>query len=302
MSEWLLTPPDSGLPKIAFEDAVAAAEAALPTNLPSRPSELLFALDIDGTLAGQKGVSQRTRDVIAKAEAAGANIVIATGRGIDSTTPIVKDVKLQGGWSVCSNGALTVRWDLGAAGSGHDIISSYEFDPRPVADRLLACLPELLLGVDQGVFGMCVSQPFPDGELWRQTLAPSLDALLANHVTKLVGRAPWLERAEFAEVIDGLGLDWVEYAVGWTSWVDVGPFGVTKASGLKELIERLEIPSEGIIAIGDGMNDVAMLSWAAHGVAMGGAPEALVAVSDAVTAPVECDGAAAVVEAVLRQY
>ena len=47
---------------------------------------------------------------------------------------------------------------------------------------------------------------------------------------------------------------------------------------------------------------MAMLQWAAHGVAMGSAGENVKQSADAVTAPVEQDGAAAVIQAVLSRY
>lgn len=301
IEERLLTPPDSGLPPISFQDAVAQAASDLPTTLPERPSELFFALDIDGTLMGQRGVSDHTRSAIARAEAAGAKVVIATGRGIDGAVPAVAEIGLSAGWSVCSNGALTVRWDRAAVG-GHDIVESRAFDPRPVAERILQGLPEALLGVDLGSAGMRVSRLFPPGEIPRQVEAAGLDELLGAPVNKLVGRAPGMSREDFVLFIDSLDLNDVEHAVGWTSWVDIGPFGVTKATGLQGLADRLGVPASGTVAIGDGLNDLAMLRWAAHGVAMGGSDPAVIAAADAVTAPVEFDGAAAVIEAVLREY
>ncbi len=301
MTEILLTPPSAGLPPVAFEDAVVAASEGLPEALPERPSELLFALDIDGTLMGQQGVSDRTRSTIARAEAIGATVVIATGRGIDGAAPALAEVGLHNGWSICSNGALTVRWDQALPGS-HDIVEQHDFDSRPVAQKIVTGLPEALRAVDHGAHGMRVSRLFPPGEMSRQIEVPLLDELLSRRVTKLVGRAPWMSREDFLHAVESLNLEDVEYAVGWTSWVDIGPYGVTKASGLQDLADRLDIGPSGTIAVGDGLNDVAMIQWASHGVAMGGADPALVEVADAVTAPIESDGAAAVIEAVLRRY
>ncbi len=47
-----------------------------------------------------------------------------------------------------------------------------------------------------------------------------------------------------------------------------------------------------MLAIGDGRNDIEMLRWAGRGVAMGQAPAEVKAAADAVTLPVEEDGAA----------
>ncbi len=298
---WLLTPPAADVPKISFSEAVALAAADLPDNLPSRPEDLLFALDIDGTLIGSHGVSQQMKDTLAAAKEAGAHIAIATGRGIYSTRAAIDELDVGEGWGICSNGSLTVQWDS-AHPHGHVITGFTDFDPRPTAERFIETFPGILLGVDAGVDGMLVSQMFPVGELMLQKVADSLEQVLGSRATRLVARAPWLEREDFAAQIEEMGLQDVEYAVGWTSWADIGPGGVTKASGLQRLIEELGKPASGTIALGDGMNDLAMLQWAAHGVAMGGSDPLVQQAADAVTTSVEQDGAAAVIQAVLNRY
>ncbi len=59
-------------------------------------------------------------------------------------------------------------------------------------------------------------------------------------------------------------------------------------------------PLKERVAIGDGTNDIAMIQWAAFGVAMGGATDEVRIHSDFVAAAVENDGAAAVMQAILR--
>lgn len=303
INDALLSPPDSGLPEVPFHEAVREVEATLPTSLPEKPSDLLFALDIDGTLKGRKGISARTKEAFARAQRSGASVVIATGRGADSTRPVVEELGSWGAWTVCSNGAVTLKWGANPGrNSEHHVVGRHEFDPRPAALKLLQALPETLLGVDHETHGMHVSGLFPKGELLRQTRAEDLSELLSRPVTKLVGRAPWLTRDEFAQIVEKIPFTGVEYAVGWSSWIDFGPPGVTKATGLQAIVEHLGISSNATVAVGDGANDMDMLSWAAHGVAMGGAPRKVRNAADAVTAPVEHDGAAAVIEAVLRQY
>lgn len=64
------------------------------------------------------------------------------------------------------------------------------------------------------------------------------------------------------------------------SYIEVRPAGSNKASGLSVVAERLGIPQESILAIGDNDNDVEMLRWAGVGVSVQGASEAAVAASD----------------------
>jgi hydroxymethylpyrimidine pyrophosphatase-like HAD family hydrolase len=60
--------------------------------------------------------------------------------------------------------------------------------------------------------------------------------------------------------------------------------------------DPLGITAADIIAFGDMPNDVPMLRWAGHGVAMGNAHPDAVAAADEVTAPNTDDGLARVLE------
>lgn len=55
--------------------------------------------------------------------------------------------------------------------------------------------------------------------------------------------------------------------------IDLVRTGVNKATGLKDLCERLNADPAGILAFGDGENDMEMLRYAGWGVAMANAPD-----------------------------
>jgi hydroxymethylpyrimidine pyrophosphatase-like HAD family hydrolase len=78
--------------------------------------------------------------------------------------------------------------------------------------------------------------------------------------------------------------------------VEISPVGISKAIGLQEIARPLEIAAQDTVAFGDMPNDVPMLVWAGHGVAMGNAhPEAVEAANE-VTASNDDDGLARVLE------
>jgi hypothetical protein len=82
-------------------------------------------------------------------------------------------------------------------------------------------------------------------------------------------------------------------------FVDIAPPGIDKAFGVARLCERLGIDRSEVAALGDHINDVALLRWAGRSVAMGDAhPEVLAAAAE-VTATCEVDGAAVWLEALL---
>lgn len=81
--------------------------------------------------------------------------------------------------------------------------------------------------------------------------------------------------------------------------VEVAARGVTKASALAGLAAELGIDREEVVAFGDMLNDLSMLEWAGHGVAMGNAHDLVKASAGEITASCEEDGVAVVLERVL---
>ena len=89
--------------------------ATTPGAAPRIP--LLVALDLDGTTIDHSGgLSPAVREAVTAVVAAGHHLVISTGRSIVATLPIVRLLGLERGYAVCSNGAVTLALDRGAAG------------------------------------------------------------------------------------------------------------------------------------------------------------------------------------------
>lgn len=74
------------------------------------------------------------------------------------------------------------------------------------------------------------------------------------------------------------------------TFYEVVPNGISKASGMRFLCERLGISHEQTVAFGDSANDVSMLQCAHTSVAMGGGNPILFDLVDYVTSPVMEDG------------
>lgn len=74
---------------------------------------------------------------------------------------------------------------------------------------------------------------------------------------------------------------------------------VSKGNALAALCERLGIPRETVIAMGDSEPDRSMIEWAGVGVAMGWAPERVRQAADLVTSPDEPQPVAAALEQLL---
>jgi hydroxymethylpyrimidine pyrophosphatase-like HAD family hydrolase len=116
--------------------------------------------------------------------------------------------------------------------------------------------------------------------------------LVSAPVSRVIIRDPNATADDFVALAAELGLHGTDYVVGWTAWLDLAPVGVSKASGLAHVAERLGVDPADVLAIGDGRNDIEMLHWAGRGVAMGQAIQVVQDAADDVTAPVTEDGAA----------
>lgn len=266
----------------------------------ARSGAALVGLDIDGTVLGHDGgLSPRVRDAVEAVVAAGDHVVLSTGRSIPAVLPVARWLGLDSGWAVCSNGAVTIRI-APALADGFEVVDVRSFDPAPAVQALLAEDPDVLVAVEDLGRGFKVNAPFPAGELVAPTEVVSLAELIAEPVSRVTLRAPGRPSEHFADLVERVGLHGVTYAVGWTAWLDLTPDGISKASALEDVRQRLGVAAGATLAAGDGQNDHEMLRWAGLGVAMGNADAGTIAVADAVTGHVDADGLVPVLRSLVR--
>ena len=247
----------------------------------------LAALDVDGTLLNFDGsMSAAVLDAVGRIRDAGIHVVIATGRSMHATLPVCDRLGLTNGFSVSSNGAVVV--DVGARVP----IDVATFDATESVRFFTDHVPDALLAVEELGIGYRVTGEFPPGELDGQITVVIHDELLDGPVTRLVARLPNGDRQEFFDLAHAAGLRGVDYAIGYTAWLDFMPAGVSKASGLATVCEKLSVRQADVLAVGDGHNDLEMLAWAGRGVAMGQAPDDVKAIADDVCGTVDEDGLA----------
>jgi hypothetical protein len=78
--------------------------------------------------------------------------------------------------------------------------------------------------------------------------------------------------------------------------IELSAPGVTKGTGLARLAGELSVAPADVLAVGDMPNDLPMLRWAGHGVAMANAHPAVLEAADEITASNSEDGLALVLE------
>ena len=79
---------------------------------------------------------------------------------------------------------------------------------------------------------------------------------------------------------------------------EIVPKGYSKASGIEFMLNKLGIPFENTFAFGDGENDLPMLTYAKHSIAMGNSPQSIKDIVTYVTEDVDHHG----IEQALRYY
>ena len=82
--------------------------------------------------------------------------------------------------------------------------------------------------------------------------------------------------------------------------VEVTGHGVDKSTGLSHLCDRWGISAREVVAFGDNHNDVGMLLWAGHGVAMGNAADSAIEVADEVIGDHRDDAVAVYIESIVE--
>jgi hydroxymethylpyrimidine pyrophosphatase-like HAD family hydrolase len=264
----------------------------------SEPVELA-ALDIDGTIVDHDNrLTERVRTAVDRLAAAGVHVVIATGRSLHGTLPILDRLGLQQGWAVCSNGAVVLRLDP-ALDAGYELAHVETFDPTAALELLRLHLPTALYAVEDPGVGYRQTAPFPPGELSGEREIVPFAQLLGRPATRVIVRSPDHTSDDFSALMEKIGLHGVNYAVGWTAWLDLAPEGVSKASALERVRHQLDVPADRTLAVGDGRNDLEMFAWAGRSVAMGQSVPEVLEAADEITAAVEDDGLALVLEQVL---
>lgn len=267
------------------------------TGLSTTPGPHLVALDIDGTTVHHDGtLAPRVARAVTDTVAAGHRVVFATGRSVLGALPVIREFGLTRGHAVCSNGAVTIALDPDSP-DGYRVLRTETFDPGPVLHRLRDAWPGAQIAVEVLGRGFDVCSDFPPGELEGEVrVVDSWVELASRPATRVTFRSPTGTAEDFIAMADRLGLHGVNYAVGFTAWMDIAADGVSKASALERVRRRLRIPATATLAVGDQRNDLEMLDWAACGVAMGNAPVEVKAVADRVTGHVNDDGLATVLD------
>ncbi len=259
----------------------------------------LVATDLDGTLLrDDKTISARTTAALRRVREAGIALVLVTGRPPRRLKIVAEKLNVTG-LAICCNGAIV--YDL--AGDG---IVEHNTLAADVARQLIVALreaaPGVCFAVERGlVFGHEPAYAY-SGQIAEDEPPLSADAhaLCAEAVTKLIVRHPELPLDDLLRISRVVAGEMAAVTHSGAPFVEISAAGITKASALAGLCDRLGIAASRVIAFGDMPNDLPMLGWAGHSVAVANAHPDVLAVVDEVTTANEEDGVAVVLERLLE--
>jgi Cof subfamily protein (haloacid dehalogenase superfamily) len=281
----------------------------------------LIAIDIDGTLLPSAGprISPRNCAALQAAEAAGIEIVIATGRRQAYAMPLVAQVGLsEDSVMISSNGAVVRGFDgtlldrrflpVETARALSGLLRGYgttvfTFDREGTGALVIEDMHQLHARIDRWVEANRpyllevhpIERAFDGGE-------EPIQGMVCGTVAQMIEAEKQLLLSDVAELI---AMHRTEYAARNLSILDLLPPGCSKGAALHSLAGIRGLKRDQIMAIGDNLNDLEMLEYAGRAVVMGNASDEILALARQrgweITASNDDDGVALAVEEVLRQ-
>jgi len=251
----------------------------------------LVASDIDGTLIRDDGtLSPRTLDVLA---ALPVPFVLVTGRPVRWMHQLYEQMPSPVP-AVCANGAVVYDPATDEILVANPLSTDLLLD---VSKRLREAVPDIALAVeveDGRAFWYEEAWPVRWETVPHQVrVLTTPEELTSMPAVKLLARSAAHEPDAFYELISRTLGEVAETTHSSSSaLVEISAPAVTKAAGLAWLCERDGIDASDVLAFGDMPNDIPMLAWAGHGVAMGNGHPAVRAMADEVTGTNDEDGVA----------
>ncbi len=260
-----------------------AESGVLGTGTTANRTKLIF-FDIDGTLLDhRKQLPGSAKTAIQTLQRLGHEVALATGRSpfmlqrvadeldIDSYVGFNGQYVVKRGERIYANPFREEELDelsRFAAVSGHPLVYLNEESMRSSMKHHTF--------VEQCISSLEYPYPEYDPEYFR-----------GRSIYQAMLFCEEVEEQQYRDRFAGLRfVRWHPYSL------DVLPSGGSKANGIAQLIRSMGFEPEEIYAFGDNLNDLEMLQYVGHGIAMGNAPECVKQAAKYVTTDVDRHGIA----------
>ena len=258
-----------------------------------------FACDLDGTLIDRRGVlGPRTLAAIARSQAAGIPVLVATGRMFRSVERYLEQAGIREP-VVCYQGAAVVDpttgefllhepLELDIAREAVAWLDAHGLSPNVYVDDHLYVAEETEY-----------SRAYSGFQQLAVTEVGDLLGWLDREPTKLVAVAEPDRLAEVRVELERQFGGRLFITTSLPHLLELGHPGASKGSGIAFVARLLRIDLAHVVAFGDGENDVELLAEAGRGIAIEDGHPRLRAIADETCpGPLE-EGVASVIEAVL---
>jgi Cof subfamily protein (haloacid dehalogenase superfamily) len=260
----------------------------------------LLVSDIDGTLVNdRREITPIVRKAVAAAQASGVRVCLATGRMWPSARRYVEGAGADSP-AILYNGGMVYDFAGAATWMRVPLPRQHALDTLQILRRHTGVQPHLY--IEDRVYAPREAEAtrlFERKDGVPVEIAHDLDALLAGRGAQdpmkilMIAERPLLDGV--ASDLDALPYP-INYVFSESIYLEVLPPDVNKGVAVRAAADRLGIAREDIIAVGDNLNDLAMIEYAGLGVAMANAPEALRVRADIVAPSNEEHGLSDVIE------
>lgn len=263
----------------------------------------LLALDMDGTLLNsQKKISPQTAAAISELSKRGVYVVVSTGRGVAELADYKEELKFMH-YGITSSGGAVYDFFNKKAVKAHVIPEKIAFEiiDAGISERAMIHILGLTVSLmrDEDIkhsadFQMAVYQDMYDRicircEDFKKYVHENPDEIIKIN---LYHRSPESCQRNF-ERLKHLDLT---FAFAETTALESSSKGISKASGLRELCEFLQIDISETVAVGDAPNDIEVLKAAGIAAVMGNASAEIKKIADFITDDNDHNGIVKVIE------
>ena len=223
---------------------------------------------MDGTLLDENSqVPPETFDLIRQLDEAGIRFAVSSGRRLDTLREFLAPVADRIDF-VASNGAqVMVAGEL----VDREVFSHMALKRLKKVVDMFDCLHMALFDEKNSYlldeperFELEADKDLRQAVVVHEVPAPETAIIKASVYCDMPGSV-----MDMAYVLERELGDAFVFAPSGRSWIDVMQKGVSKATGLRQVLERRGIRADQVMAFGDSMNDYELLTSVGHPIAMG---------------------------------
>ena len=281
------------------------------------------AIDLDGTMLNHNGeISEKTKEIVKKCIEKGIEIVLASGRPIDSMKTIAEELGIKG-YFIAGNGALV--YDI----KNDKVIYENSIKKEKVLEIIKICeensiaynvytekvilTPNLKFNVlyyykenlkreedkktNISIIGDMYEyvKQMKEEKFLKITICDENSSIFHSIIKKIkeINEIEVLDIEHMSRKIIQQGTEEIPVEYFYT---EISENNVDKWNAIKFLIEQLHIQTEEVMTIGDNINDKKMIENAGMGVAMKGSTPEIIKIAKEVTDTNDNDGVAMALE------